>query len=226
MSRRGYARRIAASKPPLSAENKRKRLEFATEHLDWNKEDWMRVLWTDETWVDESFDATCVIRNIRKKIGWMFCGSFSGSEKGPSLIWEKEWGSITADRYCQRRVPLIHGMISSHPQIQLMQDNAPPHKARQTMDELRERNISPITWPLYSPELNLIEHVWKLMKDYIAYHYPDLAPENNRSQDELRRIVAEAWDRAVDKNELENLVESMPNRIRAVYEAQGGPTKY
>ncbi|KAI0997052.1 hypothetical protein K3495_g11135 [Podosphaera aphanis] len=49
MSRRGDARRIAASKPPLSAENKSKRLEFATEHLHWNKEDWMRVLWTDET---------------------------------------------------------------------------------------------------------------------------------------------------------------------------------
>ncbi|KAI0992446.1 hypothetical protein K3495_g15739 [Podosphaera aphanis] len=39
MSRRGYARHIAASKLPLSAENKRKRLEFATEHLHWNKED-------------------------------------------------------------------------------------------------------------------------------------------------------------------------------------------
>ena len=64
------------------------------------------------------------------------------------------------------------------------------------------------------------------MKDYIAYHYPDLAPGNNRSQDELRRIVAEAWDRAVDENELEKLVESMPSRIRAIYEAQGGPTKY
>ncbi|KAI1001861.1 hypothetical protein K3495_g6344 [Podosphaera aphanis] len=51
MSRRGYARRIAASKPPLSAENKRKRLEFAAEHLHWNKEDWMRVFWTDETWI-------------------------------------------------------------------------------------------------------------------------------------------------------------------------------
>ncbi|KAI0992211.1 hypothetical protein K3495_g15975 [Podosphaera aphanis] len=49
MSRRGYARRIATSKPPLSAENKRKRLKFATEHLHRNKEDWMRVLWTDET---------------------------------------------------------------------------------------------------------------------------------------------------------------------------------
>ncbi|KAI0995387.1 hypothetical protein K3495_g12790 [Podosphaera aphanis] len=35
-SRRGYARHIAASKPPLSAENRRKRLEFATEHLHWD----------------------------------------------------------------------------------------------------------------------------------------------------------------------------------------------
>ena len=44
ISTRGYARRIAASKPPLSAENKRKRLEFVTEHLHLNKEHWMRVL--------------------------------------------------------------------------------------------------------------------------------------------------------------------------------------
>ncbi|KAI0995682.1 hypothetical protein K3495_g12497 [Podosphaera aphanis] len=51
ISRRGYARRIAASKPPLSAENKKKRLEFATQHLHWNTEGRMRVLWIDETWV-------------------------------------------------------------------------------------------------------------------------------------------------------------------------------
>ena len=36
----------------------------------------------------------------------------------------------------------------------------------------------------------------------------------------------QAWDRAMDENELEKLVESMSSRIRAVYEAQGGPTKY
>ncbi|KAI0997301.1 hypothetical protein K3495_g10884 [Podosphaera aphanis] len=53
MFRRGYARHIAASKPPLSAENKRKRLEFATEHLHWNKKDWMRIFWTDEAWVTD-----------------------------------------------------------------------------------------------------------------------------------------------------------------------------
>ncbi|KAI0997018.1 hypothetical protein K3495_g11167 [Podosphaera aphanis] len=94
------------------------------------------------------------------------------------------------------------------------------------MDELRERNISPITWPPYSPDLNPKKHAWKLMKDYIAYHYPDLAPENNKSQDELRKIVAEAWDRAVDENELEKLVELTQSRIRTVNEAQGGPTKY
>ncbi|KAI0999741.1 hypothetical protein K3495_g8457 [Podosphaera aphanis] len=107
-----------------------------------------------------------------------------------------------------------------------MQDDAPPHKVRQAMDELRERNISPIPWPPYSPDLNPIEHVWKLTKEYIAYHYHDLAPGNYRSQDELRSIVAEAWDKAVEENELEILVESMPSRIRAVCEARGGPTKY
>ena len=65
MSRRGYARRIAASKPPLSAGNKRKRLEFATEHLHWNKEDWMRAFWTDETWVtDGRYSSIWITRKV------------------------------------------------------------------------------------------------------------------------------------------------------------------
>lgn len=156
----------------------------------------------------------------------MFWGSFFGREKGPSLFWEKEWKSITAVGYCKRIVPLIHGMVSLRPDLHVMQDNAPSHSAARTIRELNERNISPVEWPPFSPDLNPIENVWKLMKDFVQNKYPDLGQGKQRSEEEIRRIIKEAWDEAVDADELENLIESMPRRIRDVYEANGGPIEY
>ncbi|KAI1004597.1 hypothetical protein K3495_g3620 [Podosphaera aphanis] len=178
MKKRGYTRRIAASKPPLSPENLRKPYDFVRNHLHWEKEDWMRVLWTDESWVndgrharcwitrkpDEVYDNTCVVSNFRRRIGWIFWGSFFGSEKGLCLFWEKEWGSIAAERYSERIVPLIHGTVSMRPDSVVMQDNAPSHSAARTKRELSERNIVPLEWPPFSPDLNPIEHVWNMMK--------------------------------------------------------------
>lgn len=177
----------------------------------------------------EVYDTKCVVENIRKRTGWMFWGSFFGREKGPCLFWEKEWRSITAASYSERIVPLMHGMVSMRQDLQVMQDNAPSHKAARTMRELNERNVTPIEWPPYSPyspDLKPIENIWNLMNNYIQFKYPDLGEGRQRSQDELRDIVKESWDLAVDENDLERLIESMPRRIRSVYEAGGGYTKY
>ena len=40
--------------------------------------------------VGEVYDTQCVVENIWKRTGWMFCGSFFGREKGRCLFWEKE----------------------------------------------------------------------------------------------------------------------------------------
>jgi hypothetical protein len=42
----------------------------------------------------------------------MFWGSYSVKYgKGPTVFWEKEWGSITGEKYAERIVPLVdmHG---------------------------------------------------------------------------------------------------------------------
>lgn len=59
MKKRGYTRQVAAAKPPLSPENMRKRFQFASSHLHWEKDDWMRILWTDETWVTGGHHSRC-----------------------------------------------------------------------------------------------------------------------------------------------------------------------
>ena len=75
-----------------------------------------------------------------------------------------------------------------------MQDSAPGHAAGYTLTELEERGIVPIYWPAFSPDLNPIELVWNQMKDYIEACYPDLPGGRQRTYDQLRGIVQEAWD--------------------------------
>ena len=175
--------------------------------------------------IGEDFDPTCVIDKVPKKRGWMFWACFSGATKGPSLFWEKEWKSINKERYCERIVPLIHGWLRLFPDLQFMQDSAPGHRAGYTLNELQERGIVPIYWPPFSPDLNPIELIWNQMKDYIEIHYPDLPGGRQRTYDQLRGIVQEAWE-SVTPNDLANVVATMKDRCQAVIEARGGHTKY
>jgi transposase len=236
---RGYKRYVAMAKPPLTDENKKIRLQWAEAHVNWTPEQWRKILWTDETWVagcghgkiwvtrtaGEELSDTCLVDKVRERRGWMFWGCFAGEEKGPSLFWEKEWGPINYESYSKRIVPLIHEWLRLHPDLVFMQDRAPGHSTGYTTDELQQRDISPISWPPCSPDLNPIKTVWDWMKAYIEYHYPDLPTGKQRTYDELRQIVAEAWD-AVSPQELGRLIDGMKERCEAVIAARGGYTKY
>jgi ketohexokinase/beta-glucosidase len=90
----------------------------------------------------------------------MFWSSFNGITKGPSIFWEKKWGTIGSVTYCQYIVPLVHGWITMNPGLQFMQDNAPGHVAVNTTQDFRERGIIMVFWPAYSPDLNRIKTLW------------------------------------------------------------------
>ena len=63
------------------------------------------------------------------------------------------------------------------------------------------------------------------MKDYIQIKYLGMGGGRQRSHDLLRMIVMEAWD-SVRPEFLSGLIESMPSRFRAIFDADGGLTKY
>jgi hypothetical protein len=180
LKKRGYTRCIALRKPPLSDHNKRVRLAWALEHVNWTTEQWNQILWSDETWVTSGFhkriyvtrkageelEETSLRTSPPKRCGWMFWGSFHGSTKGPCLFWEKEWGTINAERYSERVIPIIDGYLRLLKRqdiwLQLMQDGAPGHSSQDTLNELHERGIYPIRWPAFSPDLNPIEDSMEL----------------------------------------------------------------
>ncbi len=74
-------------------------------------------------------------------------------------------------------------------------------------------------WPGYSPDLNPIENAWAMVGNKVA----ELGPKNG---DELRKAKKKAWKEVMTKEYRMKLVESMPRRLTAVHEHNGGPTKY
>lgn len=74
--------------------------------------------------------------------------------------------------------------------------------------------------PPQSPDLNPIEDVWNLLKRRI-YQRP-IAPINEA---ELLEAAQDEWGRIAPEDHLESIL-SMPNRIQAVIDARGGPTRY
>lgn len=67
-------------------------------------------------------------------------------------------------------------------------------------------------------DLNVIEHVWEILERRIR-------KKQISSAAMLKERIIEAWN-SITSGELTNLVESMPRRLQAVIDANGGPTKY
>lgn len=244
LRRLGYKRYVARRKPPITEKTRKARLQWAEDHENWTAEQWAKVLWTDETWVtggphrkqyvtrksDETWLPDCVVEKHQRKGGWMFWGCFSGipgHQKGPCLFWEKEWGTITEETYCAHTVPLIDGWVTmcrqqKQTELILMHDNASAHAAAGTREDLRERGVTVMQWPAFSPDLNPIETVWCRMKDYIEDRYGHI---EKPSYNQLRQWVREAWEQ-IDENLIEDLLASMPERCKDVIAAEGRHTKW
>jgi transposase len=115
----------------------------------------------------------------------------------------------------------------------LYQDNSPIHKSKLLMGQtvklskgekahlpgwFAKNQVSLIKAPPYSPDLNVIENLW-------AYLKAKLRGNHFRTKLELWYYMRKVW-RSIRREILQELVDSMPRRIKDVISAKGGPTKY
>lgn len=108
-----------------------------------------------------------------------------------------------------------------------MQDNAPIHKAHIIRDWFIENGIDVMDWPPYSPDLNPIENLWKMLKAEINRAHPELKAmgNSNSTMDFLIECAKEAWE-TLEGELLNKLAEGMQKRVDAVLAADGWYTKY
>ena len=77
-----------------------------------------------------------------------------------------------------------------------------------------------IDHPAQSPDINPIEHLWKHLKEQI-----NKQAEVPKSAEELWEVISDEW-RKIDIDFINQVIESMPERVGALLKAKGGPTKY
>jgi hypothetical protein len=100
----------------------------------------------------------------------------------------------------------------------LMQDGAPAHTKGSTMDYLTTYCNVLANWPSGSPDLNPIENLWAIIKRRIS-------EIGATTIEELERIINDVWY-SLPADLLENLVASMPARLQATLDADGGHNGY
>lgn len=107
------------------------------------------------------------------------------------------------------------------------QDNAKIHVARTTRDWFEERGIWVIDWPAHSPDQNPIEHVWPKLKANLKRLLPNLhlLKDNEADKALFNKKLKEAWW-LVPQSFIDDLMDSVPRRVEAMYQAGGWYTKY
>ena len=104
--------------------------------------------------------------------------------------------------------------------IIFQQDNDPKHKSQMATSYLEDQDITVLSWPAQSPDLNPIEHLWDHLKRKLGEY--EQAPGGIL---ELWERVGVEWDK-IGADVCQNLIESMPRRVQALLKAKGGHIKY
>ena len=108
---------------------------------------------------------------------------------------------------------------SGTPDFIFQEDGAPCHTARVCQAWFRDNNVRLLAWPGNSPDLNPIENLWARLKKLVSQRHPS-------NKTELIEAIIESWHHVITAQELETLVNLMPDRCRAVIAAKEYATKY
>jgi transposase len=228
---------IKKKRPILSKKHQRERMDFGLAHLDWTVEDWKRVIWSDETkinrfgsdgraWVwkkqGESLSARLVNGTLKFGGGsLMMWGCFCWQGVGYAC---KIDGKMDCELYCQILEEDLQKSIEFYgidrDKVIFQQDNDPKHTSRLAKQWFQDNGIEVMVWPPQSPDLNPIEHLWRMLKMKLAAY--EEAPEGIL---ELWERVQNEWEK-IDTSICQKLIESLPSRMEAVVKAKGGYTKY
>ena len=231
----GYRARRPNRCPRLTLAHRRRRRAWGRRHENWTIQHWSHVIFSDESKFNLFFaDGRLRVRRREGERLIDVCVQPGAPRVGPSVM---VWGAFHAggksdlvfiegglNQYRYMDILRRHLLPWARAQFQanfvLVQDNAPPHRAHNTGNFLRNQDVEVMDWPALSPDMNPIEHIWDRMGRVIRDM--DNPPLNVA---DLRDALRHAWA-AIPDDALATLSGGMPRRVAAVNAARGGHTRY
>lgn len=220
-----------AKKPALTARHKIKRLEWAKKHMSFGSK-WFSVIFSDEKkWNLDGPDGWAYYwHDLRKEPKTIF----SRQQGGKSVM---VWGAFGFNG--QTSLAILSGKQTSRnyqetlknnllpfcdiiggPDCIFQQDNASIHTSISTKAWLHQKNVHVMDWPALSPDLNPIENVWGILSRRVYAN-----SKQYFSVDELKAAIEREWYN-IEPEVLQNLVESMENRVFDLISCKGNTIKY
>ena len=189
--------------------------------------DFNKVIFTDESWFELGPDnrwlwrrkgdyspSVCAMhQKFPQKV--MVWGAIGKNFKSQLIFWE---GTVNKENYFQTlQDNNVFSDADQHfgeNQWTFQQDNARPHVAKVTLAHFREAGIGILeNWPPYSPDLNIIEGIWGIMKRQIdAQHVETL--------DQLKTIIETVWDK-LPYESINDMIDTMGIRMQMVIDKKG-----
>ena len=231
----GIFSRIAVKKPFLTSHHMSQRLAFAQKYHGWSPKEWERIVWTDESTFEigkssrqihvwrsayERYSSSCIVPTFKSgRTSLMIWGAFAGGQKSQLVFMPKTQRSAKDFVEVVYDGELIH-FLSRLPKGVLMEDGAPVHRSK-TCEEWRQTHqLEKLNWPANSPDLNPIENVWRMLKDVVQH-----GKECPRNLEVMKVVLEKEWN-LVSGTKLLQLCHSMPSRLQAVIDANGGHTRW
>jgi len=138
-----------------------------------------------------------------------------------SIYFFNKWNGAAYVQWCREKLVPYKNRYYHSERIHLVQDNDPSHLTKAAKEYFRRSGFlfeEKYKFCSNSGDLNIVENIWGLILE-------NMEDKDTSSLPKLKHAILDAA-RAIPKEHVQHMVTSMPRRIQACIEVEGGRTKY
>ena len=228
---------VSPKKFLISHANTEERLRVALMRKYWTKTYLENIIFTDESGMDNSgLQKRRVRRPKNSRNDPNFTYRFPNKTLRVSYFsWISIFGvgeiyfykTMDSEMYCNIMEEMINKMkeLFGHDEFRIVHDNARFSHSTYTMKFMKDKNYDKyfIAHPVYSPDMNLIENAWGLLKQKVR----DDCFRNGqtRRRVDFEKLIDEYW-KSLTLDYVKSLYDSYPRRMDEIVKVRGNLTKY
>ncbi|CAG2224309.1 unnamed protein product [Mytilus edulis] len=231
----GFKKRVVKKSIRIRAANVKKRLAWCKLARHKTVEDyWRRVIYSDECKVEigmdnrvlvwrrpgEEWTPPCLNPGRGSRLSLMIWGCITYEGVGTITV---VTGNINALKYIEIVDNFVWPVIARHfpaDNYIYQDDNAPVHRAKIVKDYMEQNQLHGMEWPAQSPDLNIIENMWRKIKIELQKQ-----AHNITTKAQMETAIRDIWTN-ISLEFIRKLYDSIPRRLRLVIRAKGNITKY